>query len=345
MISLKGDLVTFQVGNLLKSRSQKELDVLWALYEREFQNMVEENGEAAHQLVRCLRQVGLGFGEGRLKVIDGARWGQVSMVGQRETKMPATTNTIESFNGHLNAGTPRFNTFWASMHRLADLIEHKTHRCEQCRAHNYSHVCRRAGLRAYQIPQSRMREEQAFFETTPEHCLGGETVRESEMYGFPIPCSHQVSLTAGIEELSTRNATELHAAEIPRPPLVLHLSPAWHHCQLSLSIEHQIPPQVVHPVLQSAAQRVIKKIKKYAHASHRKDEIQQFVEERMMMIGNDQFALGDQTDLFALISEGINRFTKKKYIIQSKNYATFPNFCLKGIFGMILPLSSDRRAF
>jgi hypothetical protein len=252
-ISLKGDLVTFQVGNLLKCRSQKELDVLWALYEREFQNMVEENGDAAHRLARCLRQVGLGFGEGRLKVVDGARWGQVSMVGRQGTKMPATINTIESFNGRRNAETPRFNTFWASMHRLADLIEHKAHRFEQCRAHNYARVCRRVGLRAYQIPQNRMREEQAFFETTPEHCLCGETVRESEMYGSPIPCRHQVSLTAGIEELYIRNATELHAAEIQLPPLVLHLSPAWHHCQFSLSIEQQIPPQLVPPVLQRAA--------------------------------------------------------------------------------------------
>jgi hypothetical protein len=309
LVSLKGDCVTFQVGNLLKCRSQKELDTLWELYEAEFRNMIRENGDAAAQLVRCLRQVGLGFTGGRLQVTDEVRWGQVSMMGRNGTRMPATTNAIESFNGYLNAGTPRFNTFWASMHRLADLVEHKAHRFEQCRAHNYARVCRRVGLRVRQIDQGRMREERAFFETTAEHCLCGETTRESEMYGFQIPCSHQVSLNPDVEALYIANVSEAHAPEIPLPPLALHLSPSWERCQLSWSIEHRIPHQEISPVLQRDAQRAIKKIKKHAHASHRHDEIQRFVEEKMNM--NDKFALGDPSDLFALISEGIGRFTTK----------------------------------
>jgi hypothetical protein len=71
----------------------------------------------------------------------------------------------------------------------------------------------------------------------------------------------------------------------------------------------QTPGESVPPALQRLAERAIKKIKKHAHAGHRHENVQRFVEEWVTM--NDEFALGDPTALFALISEGVHIFSKK----------------------------------
>jgi hypothetical protein len=48
------------------------------------------------------------------------------MFERKETKISATTNDIESFKEYLHYDIQRFNTFWASLHRLVDLTMHKT---------------------------------------------------------------------------------------------------------------------------------------------------------------------------------------------------------------------------
>jgi hypothetical protein len=101
------------MGNLISARSEKELDLLCELYTPDFIAVHRERGVEWTQLERCLQKVGLIFHDGVIAFADQdqRRWRQISMFARVGTRMPTTSNTIESLNGRLNEKTPRFNTF------------------------------------------------------------------------------------------------------------------------------------------------------------------------------------------------------------------------------------------
>jgi hypothetical protein len=103
------------VGNFLSVHTKKEFDLLMTVY-TPLCAAVDVRGNVdgeLTQLTRCLAKVGFQFQDGRLMYNDGdgTRWDQVAMVRRIGTRMPATSNTVECFNGHLNGLTPRHNTF------------------------------------------------------------------------------------------------------------------------------------------------------------------------------------------------------------------------------------------
>jgi hypothetical protein len=53
---------------------------------------------------------------------DGTRWNQVAIMRRIDTHMPVTSNTIECLNSHPNGITPRHNTFWGLLHRIAEMF-------------------------------------------------------------------------------------------------------------------------------------------------------------------------------------------------------------------------------
>jgi hypothetical protein len=107
-------------------RTEKEFDLLMTVSARRFEAVHPRgviNGELT-QLTECLARVGLEFQNGRLLYNNGdeTRWNQVAMVRRIDARMPATSNTVECLNGHLNAVAPRHDTSWGSLHRIAEMF-------------------------------------------------------------------------------------------------------------------------------------------------------------------------------------------------------------------------------
>jgi hypothetical protein len=101
------------IGNLIRARSQKELDGFIEVYTPDFLQVCENHGTEEKQLKCCLEKVGLVMAEDGIAFPDSdrSRWRTVSMLERLDTKMPSTSNAIECVNGHMNERTPRNNTF------------------------------------------------------------------------------------------------------------------------------------------------------------------------------------------------------------------------------------------
>jgi hypothetical protein len=102
------------IGNLIRARSQTELDVFIEIYTPDFLQVCEDHGPEEKQLKGCLGKVGLMMAEDGIAFADSdrTRWREVSMLGRLDTNMPSTSNAIECLNEHGNERTPRNNTFW-----------------------------------------------------------------------------------------------------------------------------------------------------------------------------------------------------------------------------------------
>jgi hypothetical protein len=182
------------VGNLIRARAQKELNLLVELYTPDFNQVCQQGGVEKEQLLRALKKVGLVMHNGEIRCEDpeGIRWSQVSMLERIGTNMPSTSNTIECMNGHLNGKTPRHNCFWGSQHRLAETFTHKIDNFTLCVIHNAKYEFRKVDRRAGLVSDVQMTAELVFFQTDEDHCLCGETVFTTSMYRVDVHCSHRV---------------------------------------------------------------------------------------------------------------------------------------------------------
>jgi hypothetical protein len=109
-------LAALAVGNQRKCRGPAEFDALRTGHQSEFLALWEDEEQGRPQLKSCLEKVGLSFTDGFIQVTDLARWRQVWMIQRVDSRLPATMNALECFSRHCNEVTPRFNTFWGSMH-------------------------------------------------------------------------------------------------------------------------------------------------------------------------------------------------------------------------------------
>jgi hypothetical protein len=139
--------------------------------------------------------VGLEFQNGRLLYNDGdeTHWNQVAMVGRIHARVPATSNTVGCPNGHLNAVAPRHDTFWGSLHRIAEVFTMRIEPFGSCWQHNMVYEVHRAGNRYRHVHPDQMTKEVIFFGAGAARCSCGETILAGQMYRYNIPCSHRVA--------------------------------------------------------------------------------------------------------------------------------------------------------
>jgi hypothetical protein len=159
------------VGNLLRVRTKKEFDLLMTVYARRFEAVHAQgdvNGELT-QLTKCLAGVGLEFQNGRLlhNDGDGTRWNQVAMVRRTDTRIPATSNTVECLNGHLNGVTPGHNMFSGSLHRVAEMLTMRIEHFESCWRHSMVYEAHKAGNRHRHVHPDQMTREMIFSRLRP----------------------------------------------------------------------------------------------------------------------------------------------------------------------------------
>jgi hypothetical protein len=90
------------IGNIVKARGRKEFEVLYRLYARHFRMIFTRGDAECNDLQLCMKTVGMAFLDGQVQIVNHSPWRRVSMLERVGTKMPATSNAIESLNGHLN---------------------------------------------------------------------------------------------------------------------------------------------------------------------------------------------------------------------------------------------------
>jgi hypothetical protein len=282
----------FEIGNLVRCRSQTDFDRLKELYENLFSSVEKSNRDSLH---KALRKVGLGFRRGRIVVEDVARWHEVSMMERVETAMPTTTNSLESTHGHLNAGTPRRNSFWSSLHRIISAILSKSANHWSCVEHNFADEVRGSFTRFSKTDPVVMQQEVNWYQTTTTSCRCGETIHLSRMYGVHMPCSHQYSL--GAKKPSVPSA------------LCLVFEYTWFESVLDCRpLERQ--PADQSPEHAAAVKDIAARNIKRFSGSRNKVEIRKYVEDNFVM--SPDFALGLPISVLDLISGGIEHFRKKE---------------------------------
>jgi hypothetical protein len=291
LVSLGRGTFAFEIGNLVRCRSQVDFDRLKERYETLFSS-VEKSQRGP--LKKTLRKVGLDLKRGRIVIGNAERWHEVSMMERVETAMPTTTNSLESTHGHLNADTPRRNSFWPSLHRIIGAILTKSTNFWSCIQHNFADEVCESLTRFVKTDPVVMQQEMDWYKTTPRSCGCGETIHLSKMYGVRMPCSHQYCL--GVAKPSVPQAFKLTFEE------------TWADCVLEIrTLERQAPdPSPAHATY--VKDLAVRNIKRFS-GSRSKEEIGQYVEDNLVM--SPDFALGLPISVFDLISRGIEHFRKK----------------------------------
>ena len=190
--SLKNTEFSYQVGQLVTARCQTDLNILMDIYSTEFSTFINTN--KMQYLNKILMSCGLIFDTElkKIRINDEILWEHISLACRAKFKMPTTTNSLESFNGHLNSHITRRNDFYTAINRLVKLIIRKTHMFEESYKTNLSRTKRKIEAKCTHFFMQLVLKESQQYETTKEKCKCGETAIISEMMMVDIPCSHRV---------------------------------------------------------------------------------------------------------------------------------------------------------
>jgi len=154
LVSLKTGPFSFQVGNLIRCRTQEDLIQLLEIYSKEFANIKEKD-----ELRHMLQKIGLSYENNILYISNPLRWSQVSMVERVKLKMPPTTNSLESLHGHLNEATPRRNNFWGALSRIIRMINQKITAFPDALQHTFYNSIKISKKRSNIIGKANLRTE------------------------------------------------------------------------------------------------------------------------------------------------------------------------------------------
>jgi hypothetical protein len=120
---LKNPYFSVYVAELVRARTEGEFNMIRKSYFPFLQSAIKGKPDSKYAAEREFRKAGLAFNDEEIYISDAVRWAEVSMFTRVEERIPPTTNSLESLHGHLNEQTPRNNAFWASMCRLASMIQ------------------------------------------------------------------------------------------------------------------------------------------------------------------------------------------------------------------------------
>ena len=290
-VSLKTQKYSFIVCNLISCRSKFDFDNLAKTYAK----MLKEINDAKDlkQLLTKLNKVGLTYKDDEISIENIDVWNRVSMYSRISTRMPSTTNCLESTHGHLNEDIQRRNPFWPSLFRLVKSINQREHSFKSHLIHSYYRIQRNVLKRVRCGDRAEIQKEIAFYGSTSTQCMCGETTLESSMYRTILPCSHMI----------------MCGAEFPPPPDVdLNIHPTCTNCTFEYTIVQRTndPPNPDNNAKLKA--NAIKDIKRYSHYRN-KLEIEQFVETNFD--NGDGYANGKPMGYYSLTHKGIQVFSQK----------------------------------
>lgn len=277
-------------GNLIRCRAVDDFREICAQYEPRFaEALLDQRSARAKRLCKVLEKVGLAMTSGRIVISNEPRWTSISMIARVPTRLPSTTNALESFHGHGNEQTPRRNDFL----RVATMMTGKTFAFRSALEETFGLMMRKVRRRAKATDPTILGREVEQYGTTPGHCRCGETCHSSAISGISCPCSHQYWI--GVEK-----------PRVPDINLELGISAT----ALTLVLEHLDRADGDLPSDEDLArwqEHAVRQIKNFSH-SRKTTEIRVYVQEHFQ-VGNG-FALGLPVSVFGLISEGISHFSE-----------------------------------
>jgi hypothetical protein len=199
--TLKDRVFSVFVNQLVKTRTETEFDVLresqrpllhHAICEIEADGLARANKEfgKAGLIIQYTPADGLPF----VTILDALRWDQVSSIRKIAEGIPMTTNCLESINGHRNAATPRRNTFWGALSRIAQMFGRSMGNFGGTVRNNFNNTTRRAMSLAQSLGDIEMDAQCVYYKTNTqaETCDCGLCEYFSRMFDRPVPCCHLI---------------------------------------------------------------------------------------------------------------------------------------------------------
>jgi hypothetical protein len=127
---------------------------------------------------------------------------QVSTINKVNEALTVTINSIEAISSHCNEATPRRNGFWASMTRIAKIINRGIEYYPDSVRHNFNTATRRAAGFVHIIGERQMNRQKEFYCTNTEEatCNCGVCSYLSKMFKCFVPYRHL--LHSGLTKLT-----------------------------------------------------------------------------------------------------------------------------------------------
>jgi hypothetical protein len=191
LVSLKRSEFSYIAWHLLKAETPFELNNVMQKFSGQFSQRPKTDIE---KLNVVLEKIGLAFKNETIVIANHSRWQEVSMHERVAFRMPSTTNSLESTHGQLNEKTPRHNTFWHALYRVASNLIFKTQNVEERMQHNYNYIKSRIVNKRANIHVAALASECNHYCASITQCSCSETKLASALLGIDIPCSHRVNL-------------------------------------------------------------------------------------------------------------------------------------------------------
>lgn len=122
------------------------------------------------------------------------------MINRIQSKMPSTTNSLESFHGQINQQTPRRNNFWKAFYKLVLHFYRKAQNIQEAINHNYLYEKRTALRHGFHLCEERMKQQISEYKTTITSCQCGGNKFLSAIMNIGFPCAHQIYTGAEFPE-------------------------------------------------------------------------------------------------------------------------------------------------
>jgi hypothetical protein len=295
---LKDPYFSVYIAELVRARTVGEFNMIRESYFKFLQSAIRGNPDLRQAAEREFRKAGLAFNDQEIFIADPQRWAEFSMLTRIDERIPPTTNSIESINGHLNEVTPRRNTFWGSMCRLASMIEKSIERYSDSVRHNYHFACQRSLRESQSMGQTELHAQSCFYNATIEHCSCGRTLHYTRMFEKEMPCPHQLYRGAVVPVWKTE--TKL----------------IYERSETSLEIVVTITPRVTK--LEDDARKewlhtlAVDNIKHLSRTRKPKAAIFTWVAENWPTDIGEHFALGIPLSVLSLIAYGVNEFATQR---------------------------------
>jgi hypothetical protein len=141
-VSLKLKEFSVPVGNLVKCRTESELETLKALYEGEFRSVTDQKRHGL--LFRTFKKVGLTYADGTI-LIAKSDAGMSSLCGNANAEYDKLNR---SHTWAFERGYLKKNPFWASLGILYNAIVYKTLHFDLALAHDFRGALKRCRRRS-----------------------------------------------------------------------------------------------------------------------------------------------------------------------------------------------------
>jgi hypothetical protein len=201
LATLQDHIFSVFVHFLVKARTDSEFSLLCREYPADIQKAIDKLPDTGLQRARKeFRKAGLDLvyiqpGRLEIRITDLVRWRQVSSISKIREGWPMTTNALESINGHRNEATPRRNSFWMSILRIARSFDRSIVNYSYSVRRNFNNATRRAVTQMRAIGSQEMLQQQLYYKTnaTLRTCECGFSEYFSRLFNTEVPCCHLLS--------------------------------------------------------------------------------------------------------------------------------------------------------